>query len=69
MSDSALVRGALLLGWWKITSFPVEWDTGECLDTYGVDPLGHMVITDDRMMSILTSRERATKTPRRSLKR
>jgi len=26
-----------------------------------VDPLGHMVITDDRMMSILTSRERIDK--------
>jgi hypothetical protein len=48
MSASALVRGALL-GWWKITSFHVELeDTGECVDTYGVDPLGHMVITDDR---------------------
>ena len=61
MSASALVRGALL-GWWKIASFHVELeDTGECVDTYGVDPLGHMVITDDRMMSILTSRERTDK--------
>ena len=61
MSAPALVRGALL-GWWKITSFHVELeDTGECVDTYGVDPLGHMVITDDRMMSILTSRERTDK--------
>ena len=30
----------------------------ECADTYGVNPLGHMVIERDRMMSILTSRER-----------
>jgi hypothetical protein len=30
----------------------------ECVDTYGVNPLGHMVIERDRMMSILTSRER-----------
>jgi hypothetical protein len=36
-------------------------DTGECVDTYGVDPLGYLVITDDRMMSILTSRERTDK--------
>lgn len=59
MSDS--VRGALL-GWWEITSFHVELeDTGERLNTYGIDPLGHMVVTDDRIMSILTSRERADK--------
>ena len=58
MSAPALVRGALL-GWWKITSFHVELeDTGECVDTYGVHPLGHMVITDDRMMSILTRAHR-----------
>jgi len=58
---SALVRNALL-GWWKITSFHVELeDTGERVDAYGVDPLGHIVITEDRMMSILTSRERADK--------
>ena len=63
MSASALVRGALL-GWWKIASFHVELeDTGECVDTYGIDPLGHMVITDDRMMSILTSRERPNNDP------
>ncbi len=61
MSASALVRGALP-GWWKITSFHVELeDTGECLDTYGSDPLGHMVITDDRMMAILASSERTGK--------
>jgi hypothetical protein len=61
MSASALVRGALP-GWWKIASFHVELeDTGECVDTYGVDPLGYMVITDDRMMSIITSRERTDK--------
>lgn len=60
MSDSASASGrGALPGWWKITSFHVELeDTGECLDTYGVDPLGYIVIIDDRMMSILTSRER-----------
>ena len=37
MSASASVRGALL-GWWNIASFHVELeDTGECVDTYGVD--------------------------------
>ena len=62
MSASALVRGALL-GWWKITSFHVESeDTGECVDTYGVYPLGYMVITDDRMMHI----QRAHRQRRRS---
>ncbi|MGO4569165.1 lipocalin-like domain-containing protein [Rhizobium sp. 2YAF20] len=61
MSASASVRGALL-GWWKITSFHVELeDTGECVDIFGVDPLGQMVITNDRMMSILTSRGRTDK--------
>ena len=61
MSASALVRGALP-GWWNVTSFHVELeDTGECVDAFGVQPLGQLVITDDRMMSILTSRERADK--------
>ncbi|MGX8007942.1 lipocalin-like domain-containing protein [Mesorhizobium sp. ORM8.1] len=63
MSASALGRGALL-GWWNITSFHAELeDTGECVDAFGVDPLGHLVISHDRMMSILTSRERADKDP------
>ena len=61
MAASALMRGTLL-GWWNIASFYVELkDTGECTGTFGVDPLGHMVITEDRMMSILTSRERTDK--------
>jgi len=61
MSDSALVRSGLP-GWWKITSFHVELeDTGERLDTFGHHPLGHLVVTDDRMISILTSNERAGK--------
>jgi lipocalin-like protein len=59
---SCRLRLGALLGWWKIASFHVELeDTGECVETYGVDPLGHMVITGDRMMSILTSRERTDK--------
>jgi hypothetical protein len=58
---SASMRAALL-GWWKFTSFHVELEhTGECVDIYGVDPLGGLVITDDRMMSFITSRERADK--------
>ena len=61
MSESASVRGTLL-GWWRITIFHIELeDTGECVDAYGIDPLGHMVISDDRIMSILTSRERSNK--------
>ncbi len=53
-----------LFGWWKILSFQVEFeDTGERADTYGVDPLGYMVIERDRMMSILTSRERPNHDP------
>jgi hypothetical protein len=61
MSASASARGTLP-GWWKIASFHIELeDTGEWVNTYGVDPLGYMVITDDRMMSILTSRERTDK--------
>ena len=44
--------------------FQVEFeDAGECADTYGVNPLGHMVIERDRMMSILTSRERPDNDP------
>jgi len=35
-------------------------DAGECADTYGVNPFGHIVIERDR---ILTSRERPSNDP------
>jgi Lipocalin-like domain len=58
------VEAHTLFGWWKILSFQVEFeDAGERADTYGVNPLGHMVIERDRMMSILTSRERPNNDP------
>ena len=58
------VKAHALFGWWKILSFHVEFeDAGERADTYGADPLGHMVIERDRMMSILTSRERSDNDP------
>ena len=58
------VEAHKLFGWWKILSFQVEFeDAGERADTYGVNPLGHMVIERDRMMSILTSRERPNNDP------
>jgi hypothetical protein len=58
------VEAHMLFGWWKILSFQVEFeDAGERADTYGVNPLGHMVIERDRMMSILTSRERPNNDP------
>lgn len=61
MSD---IEAHPLSGWWKILSFQVEFeDTGERADTYGVEPLGHIVIERDRMMSILTSRERLNSDP------
>lgn len=61
MSD---IEAHPLFGWWKILSFQVEFeDTGERADTYGVEPLGHIVIDRDRMMSILTSRERLNSDP------
>ena len=50
------VEAQALLGWWQTSSFQVEFqDTGERADTYGANPLGHMVIERVRMMSILTS--------------
>lgn len=59
MSATASPRSALL-GSWSIRSFHVELqDTGERVDTYGVDPVGHIVITEGWIMSILTSRERS----------
>jgi len=61
MSD---IEAHPLFGWWKILSFQVEFeDAGERADTYGVEPLGHIVIERDRMMSILTSRERLNSDP------
>ena len=53
-----------LSGWWAILSFQVEFqDTGERADTYGFEPLGHIVIERGRMMSILTSRVRPNGDP------
>ncbi len=50
-----------LFGWWKIVSFQIEFaDTGERVPMYGVNPLGHMAIKGDRMMAILTAKERAS---------
>jgi hypothetical protein len=58
------VESNTLFGWWQILSSQVEFeDTGERVDTFGVDPLGHLAIERDRMMSILTSRERPNNDP------
>jgi hypothetical protein len=58
------VEAHTLFGWWKILSFQVEFqDAGAREDAYGVNPLGHIVIERDRMMSILTSRERPDNDP------
>lgn len=62
--DMPVIETHPLFGWWKILSFQVEFkDTGELADTYGVEPLGHIVIERDRMMSILTARERRNSDP------
>ena len=59
------VEAHTLFGWWKISSFRVEFeDTGERADIYGVDPSGHIVIEPGRIMSILTSRDRPNNDPR-----
>lgn len=58
------VDAQALLGWWQTSSFQVEFqDTGERADTYGANPLGHMVIEHVRMMSILTARDRPNNDP------
>lgn len=55
-----------LSGWWKISTFRVEFeDGGESADTYGAHPLGFMVIDRGRMMTILTARERVATDPAR----
>lgn len=61
MTTPAIGRGALP-GWWRIISFHLEFeDSDQRLNLFGVDPLGHVVISDDRIMSIITSRDRAGK--------
>ena len=58
------VEAHTLFGWWKILSFQVEFeDAGEPANTYGINPLGHLLIERDRMMSILTSRDRPDTAP------
>ena len=61
MTTPAIGRGALP-GWWKIISFHLEFqDSDQRLNLFGVDPLGHVVIVDDRIVSIITSGDRAGK--------
>lgn len=61
MTTPAIGRGALP-GWWRIISFHLEFeDSDQRLNLFGVDPLGHVVIVDDRIVSIITSRDRADK--------
>ena len=58
------IKAHPLFGWWRILSFQIEFeDTDERADTYGAEPLGYIVIERDRMMSILTSKERPDNDP------
>lgn len=49
-----------LSGTWRLVSLQFEFaDTRECADMYGTEPLGYLIITQDRrMMTIITSQGR-----------
>src|SRR3954451_24802075 len=49
------------VGTWKVLSFQIEFeDSDERQEPYGKNPLGHVVITEERLIAVITGSERAT---------
>ena len=48
------------VGTWKVVSFQIQFeDSDEHVEPYGANPLGHVVITGDRLIAVITGSERA----------
>jgi|SRR5271167_4930385 len=56
-----LSNAASLVGTWQLVSVQFEFaDTGECVDVYGPQPSGYLILTDGgRLMGIITAADRA----------
>src|SRR5262245_29857790 len=49
------------VGTWKVLSFQIQFeDSDERVEPYGANPLGHVVITGDRLIAVITGSERAS---------
>src|SRR5215471_2471087 len=47
-------------GTWKVVSFKIEFENrSEYIEPYGANPLGHVVITDERLIAVITGSGRA----------
>src|ERR1700752_383151 len=48
------------MGTWKVSSFQIQFEeSDERVEPYGTSPLGHVVITGDRLVAVITGSERA----------
>jgi hypothetical protein len=49
------------IGTWKVLSFQIEFeDSDERHEPYGKNPRGHVVITEERLIAVITGPKRAT---------
>jgi Lipocalin-like domain len=61
-------RDNLLVGTWKLLSFHYEFDDADERDEpFGPEPVGYLVITEERLITLMTARERVTDAAAREL--
>jgi hypothetical protein len=52
-----------LVGTWKLVEFYIEFDDShERAEPYGASPVGYLVITEERLITLIAARERTTTT-------
>jgi hypothetical protein len=57
-----------LVGTWKLLSFHYEFDDADERDEpFGAEPVGYLVITEERLITLMTARERVTDAAAREL--
>ena len=57
-----------LVGTWKLLSFHYGFDDADERDEpFGTEPVGYLVITEERLMTLMTARERVTDAAAREL--
>ena len=50
-----------LVGTWKLEQFYIEFDdTRERAERYGANPVGYLVLTEERLITLIAARERTT---------
>ncbi len=48
------------VGTWKLLSFHYEFEDSERDEPYGADPVGYLLLTEERLITLITARERRT---------